>query len=584
MAGSPAPPPKALARVVLLTKDEGDLIGDFLAYYGYLFGPENLVVVDNGSTDPGVLAEYEAARVRGTTVVVDRRPFREAVRWMSEHVARAAVAGGGCEWVLPLETDEFLFEMDPGAPGALGALGATSGASPAVAGPTRREAVEAAFRMVPEDVTVLRYGAFLGSSVDPADAAYVAGGYRYGRPAAELTRFHDQGWDKLAVRSDAFVAMTQWCHHARVRRGREGKSPRLGLLHFHDAGVRRSVQRAAPVVQSYGYVDVAHGTLGERLAQAEALRGKPIACGHKVEQYGDHLRRRATLEAFRRHLGRLPASVEEMAAYAASGAAVDAAVRRDLATGRLARAVPAPAVNGAASLTWDALLYHEPRMEHAFSVAAVAARLLMLLLPQGDARDARAAEATGDAAVALEEVPGPLLPGTSDRSDPLSVLLVATSEADVAAAARAASEVLERPLGHVEVLVDDFADPGAVARMPRTVGCPPVPVHVLRFSPGRLGDTMRFLRRDAYDVVCPCICLSSGRATPDDSGVLLLAEALHPIVAEAGGVFAVHAAREGDEPILPLQATLMERTGLRRSGSAPWGADTAPRLFAFEKD
>jgi hypothetical protein len=95
---------------------------------------------------------------------------------------------------------------------------------------------------------------------------------------------------------------------------------------------------------------------------------------------------------------------------------------------------------------------------------------------------------------------------------------------------------------------------------------------------------MRFLRRDAYDVVCSCICLDRGRATPDDSGVLLLAEALHPIVAEAGGVFAVHAVHAGDEPGLPLQATLMERTGLRRSGSAPWGADTAPRLFAFEKD
>jgi hypothetical protein len=439
--------------------------------------------------------------------------------------------------------------------------------------------------MVPEDVTVLRYGAFLGSSVDPADAAYVAGGYRYGRPAAELTRFHDQGWDKLAVRSDAFVAMTQWCHHARVRRGREGKSPRLGLLHFHDAGVRRSVQRAAPVVQSYGYVDVARGTLGERLAQAEALRGKPIACGHKVEQYGDHLRRRATLEAFRRHLGRLPVSVEEMTAYAASGAAVDAAVRRDLATGRLARAVPA---HGAAPApSWDALLYHEPRMEHAFTVAAVAARLL--LLPQGDAGVAGVAAHAGGTKALEEEVPEPIL-GTSDHSSPLSVLLVTTSEADVAAAARAASEVLERPLGHVEVLVDDFADPGAVARMPRTVGCPPVPVHVLRFSPGRLGDTMRFLRRDAYDVVCPCICLSRSnpqggmRATPDDSGVLLLAEALHPVVAEAGGVFAVHATHEGDEPGLPLQATLMERTGLRRSGSAPWGADTAPRLFAFEKD
>ena len=46
-----------MARVacVMMQKDEVHLLEPWLAYHGYLFGFENLYVLDNGSTRPDVL-------------------------------------------------------------------------------------------------------------------------------------------------------------------------------------------------------------------------------------------------------------------------------------------------------------------------------------------------------------------------------------------------------------------------------------------------------------------------------------------------------------------------------------------------
>ena len=197
-----APPTAvALAKVILITKDEHDLIADFLAFYGGLFGRENVVVVDNGSdtgasgasrasrASEAVQAAYREHRAAGGEVRVDARPFVDAVRFMGEHM-RSLV--GTCEFILPLETDEFVFLMD-----RAGDAGYA----------TAREDVEAALRALPDDVSVLRYGAFLGSSVDPAEAGYRDGAY--GRPARQITRFHDQGWDKVIVRASRFESMAQ---------------------------------------------------------------------------------------------------------------------------------------------------------------------------------------------------------------------------------------------------------------------------------------------------------------------------------------------------------------------------------------
>lgn len=97
-----------VAKVVLITKDERVMLPDFLTFYGSLFGYSNLYVVDNGSTDPHVLRTLERFARKGVVVRRDPRPFPEAVSFMSEHMASLV---GTCTWLLPLETDEFMFDL-----------------------------------------------------------------------------------------------------------------------------------------------------------------------------------------------------------------------------------------------------------------------------------------------------------------------------------------------------------------------------------------------------------------------------------------------------------------------------------------
>lgn len=341
---------KALARVVLLTRDEYDLIADFLEYYGRVVGRGNVVVIDNGSVDPRVLAEYDRhVSLGGPAPIVERRPFSDAVSFMSEHLAALAPT---CRWLLPMETDEFVYAAEEEDE-------EDRRPCPRVVFP---EAVRDALRLELEgassDVGVLRYFRVLRSLVDPSDPGYEHGAYT--RPAVQMSRFGLQGWDKLIVRSDAFVRMSQWCHHAVLRVGfRESTSGVLGVLHFHDTGARRLVERAIPVAKAYGYLDMSHGSLEEKLDRAREISRARVTCGHKVEILQRHLVRLAILRAFSTWVGRLPTrdEMDEFAPQSDPFAAV-----RTAAAGGLLRSFAAPP-NDPVETTRDDLLYDDARQQ-----------------------------------------------------------------------------------------------------------------------------------------------------------------------------------------------------------------------------
>ena len=157
--------------------------------------------------------------------------------------------------------------------------------------------------------------------------------------------------------------MHMWCHHAELREGfAEATAGRLGLLHFHETGLRRRVDRAAQVVYAYRYLSPTW-TLDEQLTRARQLYNAPIACGHRLNELLVYLERRATLEAFKRYLGRLPHSVAELGKYASHPCPADA-VRKDIATGQLGAVGPSLSPTSSTSNSWDALLYHEERGSH----------------------------------------------------------------------------------------------------------------------------------------------------------------------------------------------------------------------------
>ena len=334
---------ECLAKVLLLTKEEDVLIEDFICFYGELFGYENIVVVDNGSaSSSSVHAVYAKYVHRGVEVRTDSRPFPSALEFMSEHM-RSLV--GSCTWILPLETDEFMFVIPKANDGGY------------VVNPSD---IFSYLRGIPSDVSVIRYGEFWCSAVDSTrDSTYDRERGLYPRPTKDMVHFNEQGWDKVLVRASTFSHMVQWCHHAICLTGRMMKSDYLGLLHFHETGFRRKIESAVRVIESFGYIPnikrpgEAQGLeeIRRSLAICERIASNGVTCGHKVEYYEVFLRRLLVLTLFRNILGRLPSDPNELDRYAK-----DKSGDAEAAIIRVSRSESTPP---SSSSSWNALLFHD---------------------------------------------------------------------------------------------------------------------------------------------------------------------------------------------------------------------------------
>ena len=100
----------ARVRCITMQKDEGLLLDAWLRYYGYLFGFENIEVLDNGSRDPltrSILERFEA-----TGVVVHRQydtiEHFEAKGGIVAGIIEGWDEAGNYDFAVPCDVDEFL--------------------------------------------------------------------------------------------------------------------------------------------------------------------------------------------------------------------------------------------------------------------------------------------------------------------------------------------------------------------------------------------------------------------------------------------------------------------------------------------
>jgi hypothetical protein len=95
---------------IMMQKDERYLLKPWLAYYGYLFGYENLFVIDNGSQLPEVRDVLKEYQVRGVTVDYrygDRKDYERKGNIISEQI-RLLDQQGQYDFLMPLDCDEFV--------------------------------------------------------------------------------------------------------------------------------------------------------------------------------------------------------------------------------------------------------------------------------------------------------------------------------------------------------------------------------------------------------------------------------------------------------------------------------------------
>jgi hypothetical protein len=98
------------AVCIMMQKDEAFLLRPWLAYHGYLFGFENLVVLDNGSTLPEVratLAEYERKGVKVDWTHTSRQDYLAKGDLIGSWI-KALDTPRYYDFLIPLDCDEFI--------------------------------------------------------------------------------------------------------------------------------------------------------------------------------------------------------------------------------------------------------------------------------------------------------------------------------------------------------------------------------------------------------------------------------------------------------------------------------------------
>ena len=280
---------KSLAKVFTLTKNEYDLIEDFIRFYGSIFGFDNIVIIDNGSDVRTVLEVYQKYIVKGVVVHRDTRPMTEMADIMTEYIS---MYKDQMEFALPIDTDEFMFVVPE----------------------MKKEdyiidkaAILDYLKNIDKSISVVKYPMFLGSLVDPSHVD-ICLTHKYNRPALGISEFHDQGWDKVIVRANKFVSIGAGNHNVAVSGGKTITGDFIGLLHYHNTGARRELERCIQSIKGYRQFDIGLAIDAQMLVGPAYIDG---VGGHRVKQYLNFVKRIFIINKFL-DLVKRPPIAEEM--------------------------------------------------------------------------------------------------------------------------------------------------------------------------------------------------------------------------------------------------------------------------------
>ena len=255
-----------LAKVFTVTKNEYDLIEDFIRYYGYLFGYENVIILDNESDNPSVLDVYKRYALKGVTI---RTVVGYTGTSQGDHFTNAMRKyRTSSDFLIGLDTDCFL----------------------TVNGRCDKETIHAYLRALPRDRDIFWVNSFLLSVVDPTSENYAD--HKMNRPT-DCTKFVSRtGYAGIPsirhvfFRARTFEYTTNGNHEGGTTTNQGHVCPEVAYVHYHDTGKRRHLERCKTILLAYGFI---RNEMTEH-EQLEALRSNPNGSGiHRQRQYMEYL-------------------------------------------------------------------------------------------------------------------------------------------------------------------------------------------------------------------------------------------------------------------------------------------------------
>lgn len=270
---------KSLVKIFLITKDEYDIIEDFIVYYGSLFDYDNIVLIDNGSTHPHVLNIYEKYKDK-INIIIDTRHFLLQGEILTFYMK---IFRNTCEFMIPLDTDEFIYMRNEEK--------------------ITKEKINNYLKSIPEDISIIIFKNVLCSIIDPEDFSYINHIYKY--PIRFISKFYDQKWEKCFVRSKYFIETFKGNHYMEVTKLNILYDNELALLHYHETGMHRLYERSIKSVKAYEYVNI-NNNLEEQII--ECKKNIPMLGGHHIRLYMIFLYKKYFIE--KKCNGKLPGKKE----------------------------------------------------------------------------------------------------------------------------------------------------------------------------------------------------------------------------------------------------------------------------------
>lgn len=223
-----------LVKIFCMSYNETYLLEDFILYHGNLFGFENIVIIDNNSTDETVLNIYNHYKPKGVTVFCEKNTNRcyqdiYTTNIMLQYKDK-------CKFMLPLDTDEFFFVIGKHTDRI-----------------DKEDVLDFFRNMDTENIGVYHFRNFYWSFANPSSSDYVNGVHK--RPVRNIVNFkqiitddnfhsiRELPYMKSFFNAKEFISVSHG-NHGGVSSIPIAKSVNCGFFHYHNTGIKQNIEKA----------------------------------------------------------------------------------------------------------------------------------------------------------------------------------------------------------------------------------------------------------------------------------------------------------------------------------------------------
>lgn len=284
---------KTPLKIFTVTKNEYDLIECFILYHASIVGFDNIIIIDNMSTDQRVLDVYN--KYKGIITIVYEEGYQNSkqadhfIKYMSKYKDT-------CEFMMGLDTDEFIYRID------------SNGNA------TNNKIIEY-LQCIPKKYDMLRIKYYDNAIHNKNSHDYHF--YKHIFPVNNINKFnrmeinvtHEMNF-KTFYRSENFVSTSNGNHTGQTINNSLFVVD-MGYLHFNDTGKERSIERAYNICYGYDYIN-SNDNKDQILNKLDYYAGTGFSMNghHRVRELYYHLKREYVLYLFLIFIRRYPSHTE----------------------------------------------------------------------------------------------------------------------------------------------------------------------------------------------------------------------------------------------------------------------------------